>query len=140
MAKQQEMRLAELAERSGVPARTIRLYISEGLLPGPLRTGRNAAYGPEHLRRLGEIRALQRRGLTLSQARRALEGAGADPSPAAEAPEGAVWRELDIAPGVRVSVKEGFSPRRLRALRRAIEEFSRLVNAGAQEGSDDDQA
>lgn len=137
MAKQQEMRLAELAERSGVPARTIRLYISEGLLPGPLRAGRNAAYGPEHLRRLGEIRALQRRGLTLSQARRALEGAGAEASPA---PEGAVWRELNIAPGVRVSVKEGLGPRRLRALRRAIEEFSRLVNTGAQEDSDDDQA
>ena len=49
------MLLAELAEKAGLPGRTIRFYIARGLLPGPLKAGRGAAYGQEHLDRLREI-------------------------------------------------------------------------------------
>lgn len=58
--------LAELAERSGVPARTIRYYQSEGLLPRPAKQGRGAVYGPEHVERLELIIELRDRGLTLN--------------------------------------------------------------------------
>ena len=47
--------LVELAEASGVPARTIRFYIAKGLVPPPLVGGRAAWYGEEHLNELGRI-------------------------------------------------------------------------------------
>ncbi|MFJ9174734.1 MerR family transcriptional regulator [Streptomyces sp. NPDC102360] len=53
------MRLAELSERSGVPAGTIKYYLREGLLPqGERISATQAAYGEAHLRRLGLIRAM----------------------------------------------------------------------------------
>lgn len=57
--------LAELVERSALPARTIRWYQSEGLLPKPGKHGRDAVYGPEHVGRLRLIAELRDRGLTL---------------------------------------------------------------------------
>jgi DNA-binding transcriptional MerR regulator len=57
--------LAELSQRSGLPARTIRWYQSEGLLPKPAKRGRDAVYRPDHLERLGLIAELRDRGLTL---------------------------------------------------------------------------
>ncbi len=57
--------LAALSERSGLPARTIRWYQSEGLLPKPAKRGRDAVYRTEHLERLELIAELRDRGLTL---------------------------------------------------------------------------
>jgi DNA-binding transcriptional MerR regulator len=54
------MRMRDLETASGVGRETIRYYIREGLLPEPLRTGRNAAvYGDEHVSRLKTIKRLQ---------------------------------------------------------------------------------
>lgn len=61
--------LQELADRSGVPVRTIRWYQSEGLLPKPTKNGRDAVYRDEHLERLGLIAELRDRGLTLTAIR-----------------------------------------------------------------------
>jgi DNA-binding transcriptional MerR regulator len=63
-------RLTELVARSGVPARTIRYYQSQGVLPKPSRRGRDAVYGDEHLARLRLIGELRVRGLRLSAIRR----------------------------------------------------------------------
>ncbi|MCS0604318.1 MerR family transcriptional regulator [Streptomyces sp. LP11] len=53
------MRLAELSERSGVSAATIKYYLREGLLPPGRRiTATQAEYDEEHLRRLRLVRAL----------------------------------------------------------------------------------
>jgi DNA-binding transcriptional MerR regulator len=57
--------LAEVAEHTGVPGRTIRYYQSEGILPRPRRSGREAIYGAEHVERLELIIELRDRGLTL---------------------------------------------------------------------------
>ena len=64
--------LAELAARSGVPARTIRFYQSAGVLPRPERRGRAAVYRENHLDRLRLIAELQDRGLTLGAIRQLL--------------------------------------------------------------------
>jgi len=64
--------LAELAARSGLPARTIRYYQSVDVLPRPDRRGRAAVYREEHLDRLRLIAELQDRGLTLGAIRRLL--------------------------------------------------------------------
>jgi len=57
--------LAELSQRSGLPARTIRWYQSEGLLAKPAKRGRDAVYRSGHLERLALIAELRDRGLTL---------------------------------------------------------------------------
>lgn len=57
--------LDELAELSGVPARTIRFYRQSGLVGPPDRDGRRAVYRPEHLERLRTIAELRERGFGL---------------------------------------------------------------------------
>jgi len=65
--KEKEWTLRELAAETGVPERTIRFYISRGLVDPPLRGGRGAAYGAGHKARLEEIRKLQAKGLMLAE-------------------------------------------------------------------------
>jgi DNA-binding transcriptional MerR regulator len=55
-----------LAQRTGVPVRTIREYQTIGLLPAPRRDGRVGRYGAAHARRLELIARLQRRGHSLA--------------------------------------------------------------------------
>ncbi|MEU9452493.1 MerR family transcriptional regulator [Streptomyces sp. NPDC048277] len=53
------MRLAQLSERSGVSAATIKYYLREGLLPpGRQVNATTAEYDEEHLRRLRLVRAM----------------------------------------------------------------------------------
>jgi DNA-binding transcriptional MerR regulator len=65
--------IEELAERSGVSIRTIRFYITEGLLPSPLMRGRNAAYTAEALYRLILIQRLKDAHLPLKEIRNQLD-------------------------------------------------------------------
>lgn len=51
-----------------VNPRTVRYYISEGVLPAPIGATRNARYEAEHLARLVGIRLLQDQGLSLAEA------------------------------------------------------------------------
>jgi DNA-binding transcriptional MerR regulator len=60
--------LEELAEETGIEARTIRSYIEKGLLPSSQSRGRGAAYLPEHLVRLRVIKMLRRAWPNLSLA------------------------------------------------------------------------
>lgn len=71
----------ELALATGLTVRTTRYYASLGLLPPPLRRGRMAYYGPEHLGRLGLIRALQDHGFTLAAIERHLASVPMDAGP-----------------------------------------------------------
>src|SRR4249920_3065807 len=65
--------LSELADLAGVTARTVRYYLSSGLLPG-VQSGPGAKYGEDHLGRLRLIRRLQRDHLPLADIRRRLSG------------------------------------------------------------------
>lgn len=60
--------LEELAEETGIEARTIRSYIEKGLLPSAQSRGRGAAYLPDHLVRLRVIKMLRRAWPNLSLA------------------------------------------------------------------------
>ena len=68
------MRIGELAARAGTTVRTVRYYVAQGLLPGPVGLGPRSAYAYEHLVRLGAIRALKERYLPLAEIGRRLEG------------------------------------------------------------------
>jgi DNA-binding transcriptional MerR regulator len=80
----------ELAAATAMTVRTTRYYASLGLLPPPVRRGRMAYYGPEHLARLELIRALQEHGFTLAAIERYL----ADVPMTSSAEELAVHRAL----------------------------------------------
>ncbi len=68
------MRIGELAEHSGVPAKTIRFYESSGLLPAPNRTpGGYRDYDPAALPRLAFVRAAQACGLSLAEVRQVID-------------------------------------------------------------------
>jgi len=55
---ERQLTIDDLAERVGVPVRTVRYYIAEGLLPGPGARGKAATYTSEHLLRLALVRRL----------------------------------------------------------------------------------
>jgi DNA-binding transcriptional MerR regulator len=67
MPTEQEYAIGELAELAGVTPRTIRYYVSIGLLPSPEQAGPKTRYTEGHLRRLRLIRHLQRQHLPLAE-------------------------------------------------------------------------
>jgi DNA-binding transcriptional MerR regulator len=65
--------MRDLVRESGLPRETIHFYIHQGLLPQPVKTGRNTAlYTLEHLERLRRIRELQERQFLPLKAIRAI--------------------------------------------------------------------
>ena len=67
------MRIGELADQSGVTAKTIRFWESTGLLADPARTPSGYRdYDPEVVDRLRFIRHAQTAGLTLAEIRQVL--------------------------------------------------------------------
>ena len=68
------MRIGEIADRAGVPAKTIRFWEDQRLLPPPARTSAGYRdYGPAILERLAFIRQAQAAGLTLEHIRQVLD-------------------------------------------------------------------
>ena len=70
--------IEELAEQARVSPRTVRYYISEGLLPGPGARGKLASYGGDHLTRLRLIRRLLDQGVPLAKVKGFLGSLGSD--------------------------------------------------------------
>jgi DNA-binding transcriptional MerR regulator len=73
MGEELALSIEELAERAGVSVRTVRYYISQGLLPGPGSRGKHASYHEDHLARLRLIRRLAERHVPLAEQRERLE-------------------------------------------------------------------
>jgi DNA-binding transcriptional MerR regulator len=124
------MTLAEIAEASGLPARTIRFYIARGLLNGPIKGGPGAAYTAEHVARLERIKRLQAAGNTLLDVARILSGPSAKES---EAVPATAWWQHAIADDVVVWVRAGGSPWRTKQIRSAVEEFARRIGQAKNE-------
>ncbi len=70
--------IADLAQLAHVSPRTIRYYVSQGLLPSPGQVGPGTRYGEGHLARLRLIRALQREHQPLAAIRARLAALGDD--------------------------------------------------------------
>ena len=122
--------LRELAEEASVPPRTIRFYISRGLLAAPLVAGRRASYGEEHLERLKKIRELQRKGLTLG----AIAGVLRTHRNEADLPQPTSWSSYQIQEDVIVWVSAGGESWRVKQIRVAIKQFAdqlRVISEGA---------
>jgi DNA-binding transcriptional MerR regulator len=117
------MTLAELADASGLPARTIRFYIARGLLDGPVKAGRGAAYTPEHLARLERIKKLQANGRMLSEIGHSLGGKATQPAAAAPT----AWWQQAIGDDVVVLTRADIGPWRTKQVHAAIEEMARRL-------------
>ena len=76
-----ELSLADLVEKSGLPLRTIRFYIQEGLLPSPDSRGKNAKYSLAHLERLELIQRFKDLHLPLQEIRKLFENIKDDEIP-----------------------------------------------------------
>lgn len=128
--------LNELAKMSGVPERTIRYYISRGLISGPMRGGRGAEYTEEHLAAIQNVRRLQSGGMTLAEIEYQFAQPGGNRRPAI-APES--WSMYRISPDVTVQVRDGLSPWRIKHLRSAIARLAAELAADndSQENGDD---
>jgi DNA-binding transcriptional MerR regulator len=74
-AREKLLKMRELSRLTGIPPGTIRYYITEGLLPKPLKTHRNMAYYDQsYVQRIKFIRELQeKRYLPLSIIKQILE-------------------------------------------------------------------
>lgn len=70
----EELTVDEFAQRVGLPATTIRMYQTKGILPPPKRVGRSGYYGPGHLARLELIGRLQERGFSLAAIAELVQG------------------------------------------------------------------
>jgi len=156
-----EWTLRELAAETGVPGRTIRFYISRGLVDPPLRAGRGAAYGEAHKARLEEIRRLQAQGLMLAEIAQALaqervpgrragrivireipkmdmlheDLALADlesHAPGPALPEPELWRAYPVAADVVVLLKGQPAPWRKRKVFAALRAFAAIVENGTK--------
>ena len=121
--------LGELAEMTGLSRRTIRYYISRGLLPGPLKAGRGSRYGAEHLERIRRIRELQERGMTLAEI--ALRLAGGRRSPL---PDPVPWQVFELADDVVVRVRRDVPPWRLKQIRRGMEALMVHLESAGEDG------
>ena len=128
-----QMKIAELADRAKVSRRTVRYYIARGLLPGPLRAGREAVYGPEHLGHLEKIKELQERGLTLQEIGREMVRPAGQKGP----PEPTSWWQYPVADDVVVWVKAGASPWRARRIQRAIAQVAQQISGEEVENERD---
>lgn len=102
-----EVRVAELSRLTGVAVDTIRFYQARGLIGPPLRRGRFAIYGPDHLARLRRIRRLLESGFSLAQIRRLLDADAPDETPL-ETPDAALEAPASLLASLAVrSVGEG---------------------------------
>ena len=82
MAMKEPLTLARLSAKTGVPPRTIRSWVADQLVPGPLSRGRGATYPAESLERVRQVRLMREAGRSAEEIRRNLAfGAEEDRQP-----------------------------------------------------------
>jgi DNA-binding transcriptional MerR regulator len=103
-------------------ARTVRYYTTLGLVDRPRIVDREARYGPRHVLQLAAVKRLQADGARLAEVQARLYGrsdaelrsllatpkAGAPARPTSS-PAPTVWREVPIAPGLKVLAQADWS-------------------------------
>jgi DNA-binding transcriptional MerR regulator len=123
--------IEELSTLVGVTARTVRFYISEGLLDRPEGEKRGAHYIERHLQQLLQIRRWTDAGLSLERIRELRGGASDDPLPRPARPGTVeVWSRVTLADGLELQVepgRAGLSAAQVRALVRSVQAAYRQV-------------
>lgn len=120
----QGMSLLMLAQQTGLSERTIRYYISQGLVPPPLTMGRSAAYDEEHVKRLLQIQSWKKEGLSIQDMSLRLTTSWVTPTLSFQR-----WRQYQIASDVQVWVQSGLPESRQQQIERNLLAFA----AGVEE-------
>ncbi len=128
----QSWTLLELAEEAGISARTIRFYISRGLVDGPEVAGRGATYGRGHLEQIRTVLARQSQGLTLAEMARLPD----HPPRHSALPQPEAWVCYTLEGDVAVWVRQDIAPWRNREVLRALDEFALKIKRKKQEDED----
>jgi DNA-binding transcriptional MerR regulator len=102
--------LDELAESSGVPKRTIRFYIAEGLMSPAAGRSRSAYYTPTHVQELEHVKLSRERGLSIPEIRDLRVD-----SEVAQVRAGVVWERVELHPALELHVRSD-APRSVRQL------------------------
>ena len=101
---------AELEDLTGVNGRTIRYYITEGLLSPAYGRGSSATYDHDHFLRLQAINQMKEQRLPLKKIKEQLEQLTTDDLAmmmnAPLRPEVALWRHHHLHPDLLVQVRE----------------------------------
>jgi DNA-binding transcriptional MerR regulator len=109
IGRQEAFSIAEVQELTGLPGRTVRYYISQGLIPSAHGRGPSATYDRAQVLRLMLIQQLRRDGLRLDLIKEKLTSLtnnevvsqfGANTRPAGEA-----WRRIELHPDVELHVR-----------------------------------
>src|SRR3954454_25055829 len=101
-------------------ARTVRYYTTLGLVDRPRIVDREARYGPRQVLQLAAIKRLQAEGARLADIQerlygqsdaelRALVATATTAVRRATSPEPVVWREVAIAPGLKILAQVGWT-------------------------------
>ena len=143
-----QLLISELAERAGVSIRTIRFYMSEGLLPSPQAHGRYSVYDEEYLTRIELIKLLKNAYLPLKEIKRMVESLSKEeiesmlhklsesttnpqtPAPAPMAPPGTTG----VSPN-NAGIKEGGLPEALDYISRVLRSQTAPVTNSAPPAS-----
>jgi len=124
MNQEASFTLKELIEASGIAGRTIRYYISIGLLYPPLKSGRGACYGPEHIEKLKKIREFQRKGLTLSEIMYHL-GARMEST---VIPVAVKWDAIQLDDDLIIMIRSDSPPWKIKKLKQVMAELLPVIN------------
>jgi DNA-binding transcriptional MerR regulator len=94
--------MQEVADASGLSQRTVRYYISQGLVPRPLGRGSSAYYTPAHIQRLARIATLREEQHSIAEIRELMQ------SEEATAPETATterWVRVTLDDALELHVR-----------------------------------
>ena len=132
-APTEHLSIEQLATLVGLPTRTVRYYIQQGLVSRPLGAKRGAFYERRHVEQLLLIRRWSDAGLSLDRIRELINGAPEDAPPKAVAPGTVeVWSRVTLADGLELHLepgRAGLSPEQARALLRGLTDLYRAVRA-----------
>lgn len=81
---EQQLRIGEIAERSGLAPSAVRFYERRGLISAERTLGNQRRYRRDVLRRIAFVRIAQRVGLSLEEITEALAGLASDKAPSAQ--------------------------------------------------------
>jgi DNA-binding transcriptional MerR regulator len=113
--------MAELIDATGLSERTIRYYISEGLVSPALGRGRSRYYTPRHLQELTRVTDLREQRLSVAEIRQQMLAVPRHSDSLESAP---AWHRVVLHPSLELHVRDG-APESILALARQLEAQSR---------------
>jgi DNA-binding transcriptional MerR regulator len=127
--------IADLEERTGLPARTIRYYVQQGLIPPAHGRGPSATYDESHMLRLQAVESLKEQRMSLAEIRERLLGMSDEglaglmrvevgPSLAEE-----MWRRVVLHPDLELLVRVGRNGRAGAEIEAFVDRIARIAHA-----------